>query len=95
MGDLKRMPLLLHPSSFTSGQIQELESAFEVLISRPAMDVKSELLDDHGTLGFLPGRGELDEVVFDVLGLSHSEREAVYEAVIDLVEARLKKVGSV
>jgi len=93
--DLKRTPLLLHPSSFTSGQIQEFESAFEVLISRPAMDVKSELLDDHGTLGFLPGRGELDEVVFDVLGLSHSEREAVYEAVIDLVEARLKKVGSV
>jgi hypothetical protein len=59
------------------------------------MDVKSELLDDYGTPGFLPGRGELDKVIFDVLGLSHSEREAVYEAVIDLVEARLKKVGSV
>jgi hypothetical protein len=92
--DLKRTPLLLHPSSFTPGQIQELEAAFEVLISRPTMDVKSELMDDHGTRRFLPGRGELDKVVFDVLGLSHSEREAVYEAVIDLVEARLSKVDS-
>jgi len=92
--DLKRTPLLLHPSSFTSEQTQELESAFKVLISRPTMGVKSELFDEYGARRLLPGRGELDKVVFDVLGLSHSEREEVYEAVIDLVEARLSKVDS-
>jgi hypothetical protein len=33
------------------------------------------------------GRG----VVFDVLGLTAGEREAVYEAVVNLVRARLEK----
>jgi len=34
-----------------------------------------------------PDRRALDEVVFDVLGLTAGEREAVYEAVINLVRA--------
>ncbi|MEM4725046.1 MAG: hypothetical protein QXP01_08560, partial [Candidatus Hadarchaeum sp.] len=37
----------------------------------------------------------LDEVVFDVLGLTAGEREAVYEAVVNLVRARLEKAKSV
>jgi hypothetical protein len=37
----------------------------------------------------------LDEVVFDVLGLTSGECEAVYEAVVELVRARLKKARSV
>jgi hypothetical protein len=37
----------------------------------------------------------LDEVVFDVLGLTAGEREAVYEAVVNLVRARLEKARSV
>jgi hypothetical protein len=35
-----------------------------------------------------PDRRALDEVVFDVLGLTAGEREAVYEAVVNLVRAR-------
>jgi len=42
-----------------------------------------------------PFRLALDKVVFDILGLTKAEREAVYEAVIDLVESRLKKAESV
>jgi hypothetical protein len=43
-----------------------------------------------------PDRRALDEVVFDVLGLtSAGEREAVYEAVVNLVRARLEKAQSV
>jgi hypothetical protein len=34
-----------------------------------------------------PDRRALDEAVFDVLGLTAGEREAVYEAVINLVRA--------
>jgi hypothetical protein len=41
-----------------------------------------------------PDRRALDEVVFDVLGLTAGEREAVYEAVIELVRARLEKAKS-
>jgi len=33
--------------------------------------------------------------VFDVLGLTAGEREAVYEAVVNLVHARLEKARSV
>ena len=40
-------------------------------------------------------RRALDEVVFDVLGLTAGEREAVYEAVVTLVRARLEKARSV
>jgi hypothetical protein len=42
-----------------------------------------------------PDRRALDEVVFDVLGLRAGEREAVYEAVVNLVRARLEKARSV
>lgn len=40
-------------------------------------------------------RRTLDSLVFDALNLTQGERYAVYEAVINLVEARLKKAGSV
>lgn len=40
-------------------------------------------------------RKMLDDLVFDIIGLSSNEREGVYEAVIELVEARLKKAESV
>jgi hypothetical protein len=36
----------------------------------------------------------LDNAIFDILALTQGERDAVYEAVINLVEARLKKAGS-
>jgi hypothetical protein len=42
-----------------------------------------------------PDRRALDEVVFEVLGLTAGEREAVYEAVVALVRARLEKAQSV
>lgn len=38
---------------------------------------------------------EFCDVVFDVRGLTAAEREAVYEAVIELVRARLEKARSV
>ncbi|MEM4725044.1 MAG: hypothetical protein QXP01_08550 [Candidatus Hadarchaeum sp.] len=40
-------------------------------------------------------RHDLDDFVFDVLGLTAGEREAVYEAVVELVRARLEKARSV
>ena len=39
-------------------------------------------------------RRVLDDIVFEALGLTRGERDAVYEAVIRLVETRLKKAGS-
>lgn len=39
-------------------------------------------------------RRSLDNIIFDIISLTQGERDAVYEAVINLVEARLKKAGS-
>jgi hypothetical protein len=39
-------------------------------------------------------RRTLDDIVFDALNLTPGERDAVYEAVIELVEARLNKAKS-
>jgi hypothetical protein len=44
---------------------------------------------------FQPDRRELDNIVFDVLGLTQGERDAVYEAVIELVRQRLEKAKSI
>ena len=43
----------------------------------------------------MPDRRALDDVVFDVLGLTSGEREAVHEAVVELVRRRLEKAKSV
>jgi len=43
----------------------------------------------------LPDRIELDDIVFDALGLTEEERKEVYWAVAELVKARLDKAKSV
>ncbi|MFB6199406.1 MAG: Eco57I restriction-modification methylase domain-containing protein [Candidatus Nanohaloarchaea archaeon] len=43
----------------------------------------------------LPDRKELDDIVFDALGLSEDERKEVYWSVAELVKARLDKAESV
>ena len=51
--------------------------------------------DNWDVLNPSPARMELDAVVFDALGLTQGERDAVYEAVIALVTQRLAKAGRV
>jgi hypothetical protein len=41
-----------------------------------------------------PDRRALDAIIFDALGLTSGERDAVYEATVNLVEKRLQKAGS-
>lgn len=66
--------------------------------------VNPDLLDREGSKRVLSNadrldldsrdRRALDEVVFDVLGLTPGEREAVYEAVVELVRRRMEKARS-
>ena len=42
----------------------------------------------------LPDRAELDNIVFDELGLTGEERKEVYWAVCELVKQRLEKARS-
>ena len=65
---------------------RELEACFEDVLSEKPRVFAQEAP---------PSWRALDDVVFDVLGLTAGEREAVYEAVIELVRARLEKARSV
>jgi len=65
-----------------------LQSPYRALARRPILP---HVRDEYAR----PDRRALDDVFFDTLGLTQGEREAVYEAVIGLVEARLKKADSV
>lgn len=42
----------------------------------------------------LPDRKELDDIIFDALGLTKKERKEVYWAVCELVKQRLEKAKS-
>ena len=42
----------------------------------------------------LPDRAELDNIIFDELGLTKEERKEVYWAVCELVQQRLSKATS-
>ena len=59
---------------------------FDELKSCPLLPVEQQKRD--------PVRKKVNDTVFGVLGLTQGERDAVYEAVIDLVESRLKKADS-
>ncbi|MCS7189311.1 MAG: hypothetical protein NZ933_05885 [Bacteroidia bacterium] len=63
---------------------------------RPYKDQIKAILLQADRLGWdSPFREQIDEIVFFVLGLNPSERKAVYEAVVELVSARLRKAESV
>ena len=77
----------------------EIELAFRDINRRAIEDVWTEygaqaLPEGKISLQPLPDRCALDDIIFDVLGLTQGERDAVYEAVVNLVEARLKKARS-
>lgn len=75
------------PRKLSARQAQALESAFDALASRPVGPIFEELEKAD--------RMALDSVVFDVLDLSPKMREAVYQAVVDLVRARIERAQSV
>jgi hypothetical protein len=78
--------LVLNPSTLTPEDQKELERLFSGFAERKPLGTKDEL----GT----PERKSLDNYVMSFLKLTKGEREAVYEAVISLVETRLKKASS-
>ncbi len=71
----------------SSSMLHRFIAAYRQMRVRPSMSIFAER--DQ------PDRRALDDVVFDVLGLTAGEREAVYEAVVALVRARLEKARSV
>ncbi len=77
---------LLDPELLNEAQKSDLVSIFNRMRQREMLKVGNEIREAD--------RRALDDIVFDVLGLTQGERDAVYEAVINLVEARLSKARS-
>ncbi len=68
-------------------QSKIIEKEFLRLSQRPQFDIFDEIRQSD--------RRQLDDIVFDALGLTMGEREAVYEAVVDLVSKRLQKANTI
>ena len=56
------------------------------LIQREVGTIQEDILQNN--------RRDLDAIIFDTLGLTQAEQDGVYEAVVNLVEARLRKARS-
>jgi hypothetical protein len=82
--DKKRMLNALNNLS-----LREIQSIFNEL----GLDFKYPIRDQKPNP--LPDRKALDDIVFDVLGLTQAERDEVYWSVCELVKNRLDKARSV
>jgi hypothetical protein len=78
--------LVVNPWAIDPSRRAAIAKAFAALKGREIERVEEEMVQ--------PDRQALDQTVFGFLGLSRGECEAVHEAVIDLVEARLAKARS-
>jgi len=91
----------LNPEKFSSTEKQKLIIAFDKLCEREIKTVfgecginpRAQIRDQEPNP--LPDRKALDNIVFDVLGLTKDERREVYWAVCELVKSRLEKARSV
>jgi len=99
---------VLNPAALTASQRERLLKAFDKMADREVRSIFEELglpkpnrdysnirVEDVSLEKVLPDRRALDQVVFEVLGLSEDEQLAVYRAVVELVKSRLVKARSV
>jgi hypothetical protein len=75
------------PRALDPRMLARLEMAFDALGARPVGETEAEL--------DLPDRRALDELVFDILGLSAAEREAVRDGLRAALDGRRQRAGSV
>ncbi len=93
--------LVINPEMFPHAKQNEFVKSFKKMLTREIKDVFIELgIDPAQPIreqmpNPLPDRKALDDIVFDVLGLTQDERNEVYWAVCELVQNRLAKAKSV
>jgi hypothetical protein len=87
-----RIPIILDETlnkPFNELKKRNSKSIYEELGINPACPIREQKPNP------LPDRKALDNIVFDVLGLTEDERNEVYWAVCELVKNRLEKARSV
>ena len=78
---LKTLPILAE-----NHIAKEIHQCYENIKTREILPIFDEIHQSD--------RLALDSIVFDALGLTQGERDSVYEAVVNLVESRLRKARS-
>ncbi|MGB7062367.1 MAG: DNA methyltransferase [Candidatus Zixiibacteriota bacterium] len=82
--------MVVDPSVFQKNPTLAME--FESVFEECGLDPNKPIREQEPRL--MPDRKALDDVVFDVLGLTQEERKEVYWAVCELVKERLDKARS-
>jgi hypothetical protein len=77
---------VIDPRLLRSTEVKQFLQKFEGIRTHKPLAIASEITK--------PERIMLDDLIFSTLCLTKGECEAIYEAVINLVEARMKKAGS-
>jgi len=75
--------LVIDPSLIDS---QKMKTAFETIALRPVTSIFDEIHKQD--------RIDLDNIIFDVLGLTKKERNEVYNSLAELVKSRLERAKS-
>lgn len=96
-----RQYLFILPEKIAEQTIRNLFEQFDKLGRREIMDIFNELgISPYKNIRSqkprpLPDRKALDDLVFDILGLTQSEKDEVYWSICELVKNRLEKARSV
>jgi hypothetical protein len=77
---------ILNPELLNETDAKAVKNIFERMCHREMLKISDEIHQSD--------RRALDAIIFDVLGLTQGERDAVYEALVTMVEARLHKAQS-
>ena len=100
--DLRRAEIVIAPSLLQKRQRTQIEELIDKEIGSRRINSVFGELDINPNLPIreqkpnpLPDRKALDDIVFDILGLTQEERNEVYWAVCELVKNRLDKARSV
>lgn len=80
--DIEKL-FVIHPKEINAKLNQKIKVAFNAIARRPILMVYDEVKQSD--------RQKLDNLFFDILGLTQQERQEVYDAVCELVRIRLEK----
>lgn len=90
---------VINPLGLSQNQARKLEEAFDDLCKRPIGSVFEEIgfkkPEDRSLERLKLDRKKLDEIIFNILGLTEEEKLEVYKAIVDLVKSRIEKAKSV
>jgi hypothetical protein len=87
------MNYVIDPVLLKQFQVQNRE--VQSIFTECGIDPESKVPISEQEPNPLPDRKALDDIVFDVLGLTEEERKEVYRAVCQLVWERISKARSV